>query len=169
MVMDNNNVKKCKRCNTVRDLSEFYRRKYRPNAFSTHCKSCVQETNRLWKQNNRQQKIKKDIEYSQNNKQAIAERSRKYRENNKEKIKHKHKLWANNNPEKIRNNNNKWKSNNPHKKNNCEGLRRAKKLQATPPWAELDKIKIVYEKAKWLEKITGLKYHVDHKIGRAHV
>lgn len=42
--------------------------------------------------------------------------------------------------------------------------RRSIKLKATPEWADLEKIKLVYEKAKWLESITGLKYHVDHVI-----
>ncbi len=38
------------------------------------------------------------------------------------------------------------------------------KLQSTPNWSELDKIKVVYEKAQWLESLTGLKYHVDHIV-----
>jgi len=42
--------------------------------------------------------------------------------------------------------------------------RKAFKINATPNWSEGDKIKIVYEKAKWLESLTGLKYHVDHII-----
>jgi hypothetical protein len=42
--------------------------------------------------------------------------------------------------------------------------RRAYKLDATPSWVDLEKIKIVYEKAKWLESLTGIKYHVDHII-----
>lgn len=43
-------------------------------------------------------------------------------------------------------------------------VRRARKLQAMPSWADIDKITLVYKKAKWLESITGLKYHVDHVI-----
>jgi len=42
--------------------------------------------------------------------------------------------------------------------------RRADRLKATPKWAELGKIKIIYKKAKWLESLTGLKYHVDHIV-----
>lgn len=45
-----------------------------------------------------------------------------------------------------------------------QAKRKSSKLKATPKWSELDKIKIVYEKAKWLEEITGIKYHVDHII-----
>ena len=41
---------------------------------------------------------------------------------------------------------------------------KARKLKACPDWSEKDMIKIVYEKAKWLETLTGLKYHVDHIV-----
>lgn len=39
--------------------------------------------------------------------------------------------------------------------------------KATPSWLtkeDFAKIETVYEKARWLETITGLKYHVDHVI-----
>ena len=42
--------------------------------------------------------------------------------------------------------------------------RRAAEIQATPIWAELDKIKVLYDKVAWLESLTGLKYHVDHVV-----
>jgi len=58
----------------------------------------------------------------------------------------------------------KFQQNNPGKINAETAKHRARKVQATPNWADLDKIKIVYEKAKWLEKVTGLCYHVDHII-----
>ena len=38
------------------------------------------------------------------------------------------------------------------------------KISATPKWSEKDRITVLYEKAKWLESLTGLKYHVDHII-----
>ena len=42
--------------------------------------------------------------------------------------------------------------------------RRAMKLKATPSWSEKEKIKILFKKVKWLESLTGKKYHVDHII-----
>jgi 5-methylcytosine-specific restriction endonuclease McrA len=45
-----------------------------------------------------------------------------------------------------------------------EAKRRATKINATPSWFEKDKIALLYEKAKWLESLTGLQYHVDHII-----
>jgi hypothetical protein len=41
---------------------------------------------------------------------------------------------------------------------------RATKINATPPYANLEKIKIIYRTAQILSKMTGTKYHVDHII-----
>ena len=40
--------------------------------------------------------------------------------------------------------------------------RRATKLDATPSWANHDKIKAIFKEAKTLSKATGINYHVDH-------
>jgi hypothetical protein len=43
--------------------------------------------------------------------------------------------------------------------------RRASRLNATPAWADLEKIKSLYAMAKWLElTVPNQKYHVDHII-----
>ena len=59
---------------------------------------------------------------------------------------------------------NKYRKENPHIRTAEQNKRRARKLNATPSWADLEKIKKVYEKAQWLSKLTGLKYHVDYII-----
>jgi len=56
---------------------------------------------------------------------------------------------------------------NKHKKYHWNRTRKYRLLQATPKWLskeELNKIEILYEKARWLESITGLRYDVDHVI-----
>lgn len=40
----------------------------------------------------------------------------------------------------------------------------AKKLNATPVWADLERIKHKYEFARMMEKYTANKYHVDHIV-----
>jgi hypothetical protein len=122
-------------------------------------------------------------QYYHRNKEARKEYAKRYRENNKEKVKKAQDNWKENNKEVIREYNKeyskvyyqkntekvkehkkKWNDNNKDKKNAYTAKRRAKKLNATPSWADLEKIKVLYEKAKWLESLTGLKYHVDHVI-----
>ncbi len=45
-----------------------------------------------------------------------------------------------------------------------KAMERANKFGVVPKWARRDKIKTVYDKANWLESITGIKYHVDHIV-----
>jgi hypothetical protein len=40
--------------------------------------------------------------------------------------------------------------------------RRAQKLRATPPWANLDAIEAIYAEARRLTAETGIEHHVDH-------
>lgn len=50
-------------------------------------------------------------------------------------------------------------------RNNARGsVRRSAKLQRTPPWADLDAILLVYNKAAKLTRETGIPHHVDHVI-----
>jgi hypothetical protein len=52
-----------------------------------------------------------------------------------------------------------------HVENIAHGAkRRASKLNQTPIWSDLDNIKLIYARAKEIEKETGVKMHVDHII-----
>lgn len=51
-----------------------------------------------------------------------------------------------------------------HSRTAYQAVRRAKKLNATMDYSTNDKISLLYDKCKWLESLTGLKYHVDHVI-----
>ena len=42
------------------------------------------------------------------------------------------------------------------------GKRRTAKLQRTPPWADLEAIRLIYKEAARLECETGIAHHVDH-------
>ena len=92
------------------------------------------------------------------------EKRKEYLKKNKEKIKEKRKEYREKNKEKINLNEREYKKTNKGKVNAHTAKRRATKLQATPTWSELDKIKIVYQKAQELGKLTGLEYHVDHIV-----
>ena len=102
--------------------------------------------------------------YRVNNINKVKDYDKQYYSNNKSKIIERSLKWSKDNPERKNEHNRKFLDKNPHMVNVKNNRRRASKLNATPKWSEDDKIKIVYEKAKWLESLTGLKYHVDHII-----
>ena len=58
-----------------------------------------------------------------------------------------------------------WKRNNRGQCNASNKLRKANKIKRTPPWADINAIKKIYQEAAELNKIHGPgAYHVDHII-----
>lgn len=61
-----------------------------------------------------------------------------------------------------------WQKINSDKAAAYANKRRAKKLRATPKWANHAKIEAIYSEAKRLTEINGVEYHVDHIIPLQH-
>lgn len=83
---------------------------------------------------------------------------------NKDKVNKANMDWYRKNKEICKEHHIKWRENNQAACTAKNAKYKASKINATPDWANLDKIKVLYEKCKWLESLTGLKYHVDHII-----
>lgn len=161
----------CKKCTSIvrkkyYDLNKD-REKVKNNIWKKNNKKLINETNRLWVKNNPEKKALSDKKYRENNvekiklinkcyysknAEALSKRSRDYYERNKSCIKLKMKKYQENNLGIFR---------------AIKAKRRAAKMQRTPSWLsefDLDYMKSIYIQAKELEKITGIKYHVDHII-----
>ena len=91
--------------------------------------------------------------YYQKNREKLRENRKKYHLNNKDKAKE-YKLK---NKDKIKEANRLYRLNNPHIKNTANAIRRATKLNATPKFANIKKIKEIY-------KNCPKGFHVDHII-----
>jgi 5-methylcytosine-specific restriction endonuclease McrA len=87
-----------------------------------------------------------------------------YAKGNAAKIASYREAWREANKAKIAAQKADYEKTNPHIKNAINAKRRAQKLQATPPWADLDAIKAIYEQAAFLSKVLGEAQHVDHII-----
>lgn len=120
-------MKQCIKCLENKDLMDFYKRKISKDGFTNSCRLCCKKGLQLWRQNN------------------------------PEKIKNLTSKWQKNNKEARRKILKKWQRNNLKARCANEGKRRATKLNATPVWADLEKIKIFY-----INCPKG--YHVDHII-----
>lgn len=57
-----------------------------------------------------------------------------------------------------------WKQNNKNKLAFYTAKRRASEKNATPLWADINKIQEFYDTANGLSMLTGIWYHVDHII-----
>jgi len=128
--------KKCTVCKAEKPLEQFHRKKGARLGRYSQCKPCCKVI---------QDKIRKESTTLKERSKAYAktyatkhhakklEAQRKWRQANKEK---QNKLIA------------KWKKLNAHKSRHYTNQRRARKLQAIPPWFEKEKVDLVYKKAK---------------------
>lgn len=90
-----------------------------------------------------------------------------YRTINKQTRDINRKLYYNKNLEAEKLKNKIYKKLNSAKHNALQAKYRASKLQATPKWLtknQLNQIESLYKLSKTIEKITNIKYHVDHII-----
>ena len=57
-------MKKCPRCNIVKDESEFYKNCTTKDGLETYCKDCRREYYKIYRENNREELNKYSREYS---------------------------------------------------------------------------------------------------------
>lgn len=138
-------MKICSKCNIAQHVSNFTKKKDSKDGFSNICKVCKKKYDK---------ERRKDTKFLKKEKERLQKYDRKeylknWRFENRKHIQLYEKTYRLSNRSLLNSKNARW---------------RAARKQACPSWADLDKIKVLYEKAKWLESLTGLKYHVDHII-----
>ncbi len=174
-------TKICISCNKEKELNKiyFYKRRSSSDGFYNTCKVCALKFTKDNRKNKIEYYTSKDKEYYLKNKKNINQKHIQHYFDNQQYYQQQFQEYYKNNKETIKSNGIKYRQDNKdiiairrkqYRKNNHSKIisrnvaRRAKKLNATPSWSEKDKILILYQKAKWLESLTGLKYHVDHII-----
>lgn len=149
-------MKKCTKCNIIKNFNEFGIKKRNPDGMNYYCKQCSKDLDKKYyyanlHKNRGRKKLNTKRYY--NLVSNYVELKKQYDKKRYIKLKDKILIKCN-----------EYRKRNPWLDIFKSNKRRAAKLKATPAWADLDKIAIVYQKAKWLESVTGLKYHVDHVI-----
>lgn len=94
-------------------------------------------------------------------KEWVTSISRRSYANNSEKAKQASQAWRYRNKERCKENFRKWHKANRPLCNHHASLRKARKIQATPPWVDLGEIKEIYRNCP-----EG--YHVDHIMPLVH-
>ena len=72
--------------------------------------------------------------------------------------------WAADNVDRKRKSHGDWQKANRARQCVSSNLRRALKLAATPPDADLIKIRALFDRARKMSEITGRSWHVDHLV-----
>lgn len=157
-------MKICYKCKESKDYVQFHKDSRSKDGFQYKCKDCKKEWSKLRYENKKEHITKVNKKWQDNNKDKVREISKKWARENTDKTKERFDKWYNINKDVKLERNRKWKKDNPAANLFYMAKYRASKLQATPQWSEEDKIRTLYKKVKWLESITGIKYHVDHII-----
>jgi hypothetical protein len=160
-------MKKCKTCDIEKDTKGFYKSKRYKDGLFSECKVCHNAKMRAKRKNDPEHRRKCNESARKSkakHREKVLEASRIYRENNRESLRLKSLEYTKNNKEKVRASKKRYDKNNPQIRAKIKVKRRTSEKRSIPNWADHTKIKTVYEKAKWLEELTGLKYHVDHII-----
>ena len=191
-------VKACLKCGASKLFSEFNKKASNSDGLATRCRACNNIESKKWYSENTERSLTKNREWLKENPEKRAAIKKAWRDKNPEKmdarniarrgknlveraIKSKEwrlanpgrsealaKAWRLANPEKVKEYQKAWNAENPDKINFHSAVRRARKELAVPAWANLSAIKAFYDKAKQLERETGIKHHVDHKIPLRH-
>jgi 5-methylcytosine-specific restriction endonuclease McrA len=157
-------MKICSKCKTEKSTLEFSKLTRNKGGLNHRCKSCCNAALKKFRDNNpwvsTEEISRRRAERYRVNSKEILERSKIRR---LERIRENPEILK---EESIRKN--RYKQLNPEVINANTADRRAKKLNATPAFADKKKIKELYKQAKDLTKSTGVEYQVDHIVPLRH-
>lgn len=168
-------LKKCTKCGEEKDVSNFYSDPRGKHGVSGTCKACrsayfalryaenkekIIGINNAWRERNKEQLNAARRAWAAKNKDKTKEYFSKWRAKNASIEIARSRDWQEKNREEARRLSNEWKARNPQ----YNSTSRAKKLSATPSWANLERIREIYKEAKRQELLTGKKCHVDHIV-----
>jgi len=97
-------MKKCVRCELLKEESEFYKDGSRKDGLSNRCKECDKKQHRKHADEHpeyKEKQLQRIIEWAKNNKETIVETKKKWREENRKRINEVQRIWRKNNPEKV--------------------------------------------------------------------
>jgi hypothetical protein len=159
--------KTCKHCGVEKPLDLFQKHPRAKHGRTNKCRVCAT--------------AEEVLRYKKNHR-SIREQRNSHYATNKEQLREKIYEWRKANPDSHKAAAQKWASKNKERKNSYERERYAKsermrimaaercrryqasKKQATPRWASIPAMRVLYAKSKEWSRITGQEWHVDHIV-----
>ena len=154
-------MKKCNKCNVVKDVSEFGKNKAKKDGLHYTCKSCLEK---YYKANIEKIKQNKN-KYYEANKKKIKEKVKQYQETNKDKIQLYQKQYFQNNQEKVKENRKKYREANKEKIKERQKQYREDNKEKIKKYQEANKEKIKEYRKKYQEtnKERAKRHYQDNK------
>ena len=146
----------CTKCGEDKTLSEFYARKDRTKTSVSWCKKCVGAYRKKYYEVNAQKRKKCAAAYKKRNPEKVKIWSAGYRDRRSDHISEKNRRWYEKNKQHRNFKSREFYSANKHRWYGYE-LKR-KMATVTPPWADADKIALIYSMAR------KYGFEVDHVV-----
>ena len=146
----------CTKCKKKKQSFEFHKRSGRPKGFTSQCKKCIADSDKIYRDNNSDRLLKQKDVYRKSNSDAIKEKSKLHRLQNLEFYRERDRKYYSEHKERTK-----------ASKNFTSATRYAKKLEAQPEWlssVDISKIKSLYKMSRNISKKTGTQHHVDHIV-----
>jgi hypothetical protein len=123
----------CKKCGCTKPLDQFKPNKGCKLGYEHTCLACFRIRQRKWETSNPERHRENQLRWQAQNQERYVERKRAWVEKNKEYVSKRANQYAKDHPD--------WKR-------AVTAKRRAQKLKAIPPWADMKKIQAFYTEAK---------------------
>jgi hypothetical protein len=156
-------TKVCAKCGDEKDIVEYHKSKNHKHGVSSECKVCRKHYIDQWREANKEVIAEQRKAHYQANKVDIIARHKSWYKTNKEAVAEKKKVYYQANKEAIAKQKSLHCKDNPHIYNAKSAKRRAKKIQATPAWANKEHIDSLYLIAS-INREGGYDIHVDHIV-----
>jgi len=171
-------TKVCTECNVEKTTDCFHKMRSGKYGVKAKCKSCASDIRKQRYLTNRETAALQMKQYYEANKYTISTykkhwrqenidiitaKKKSYYESNKEIITTKQKEWRDSNKEIKAARDRNWRQTNPHKVTAYGAKRKANKLKATPCWADMEAVSVLYKLAAAATD-GGVPTHVDHIV-----
>jgi len=177
--VDRDVTKQCSRCGEPKPLAQFAIHVHGRHGRRPNCKPCGAALTREWAAKNPDKKKTKDGAYYAANRDRLKQRQKESRaanpghmiayhkshvERDRARTVERNHTWRIEHADQLKATKLRYQQANPGWINSLSAARRARKLQATPLWADRSKMKLFYGEAARLTEETGIPHHVDHII-----
>lgn len=161
-------MKACAKCGVEKPRSEFHRRGAARDGLNSACKACRKLEGAAYYVANADEIMARNSAWRKSNPQKVKACHDAYNASyyaaNREKETARVAAYQAKNPEKVAAGNAAWAKANPEKARAKTMARKARKLRATPVWADQRGIELWYTGSQIMTKIMGRPYHVDHIV-----
>lgn len=128
-------MKTCRKCNELKELSNFSKKASNKDGLQYWCKNCCSKSFKTYYNKDTEKHRTRALDYYNINKEKVNARHKQFKKNNRAYY------------------------------TAIENKRRASKLNRTPKWVVVEKIKAYYDVCAFFNEVNGYtKYHVDHII-----